>query len=466
MNYILGDQNRIAEESAHSEILSHEQSRLLARRIMDMTSNGGNTMVAFNISWVGNLRWARNRVNTGGETQATQIMISREINGARGSAVINTVADETLQGAVKRAEEVAQLQTENPERYPDIPSQALPHLKPEIWFDSTYGVSPESRGVAAEKLIKVVEDEGLVAAGYIETAARGSSVFNNENVDRYYPYTTSQYSVTVRDPDGTASGWAGIDFNDWNRIDTGLITKRAIEKCRKSANPVAIEPGRYTTILEPQALHGMLSILMGRPLDREAAESGVGPFAAPGGNSKIGQRVIDERITLSSDPMDPDCGFVPFDSVGEPMVPVKWIEEGVLKELYYSRWYGLKSLTKDQALPFNGAFSMSGGSTLMDEMVATTERGVLVTRFNNRPTVLDPQSLLMTGNTRDGLWLIERGKITRSIKNFRFTDSPFFVLNNVLQLGVPERVFSPGIPAVCPTIKVRDFAFTALMDAV
>jgi predicted Zn-dependent protease len=98
-------------------------------------------------------------------------------------------------------------------------------------------------------------------------------------------------------------------------------------------------------------------------------------------------------------------------------------------------------------------------------MIAGTTRGLLVTRLNN-VNIIDFSSMLLGGNTRDGLWLIERGKISKAVKNFRFTESPLFVFNNVEQLGVPQRVFRPGAPAVCPPIKVRDFSFTGLMDAV
>jgi predicted Zn-dependent protease len=200
-------------------------------------------------------------------------------------------------------------------------------------------------------------------------------------------------------------------------------------------------------------------------MDRIMAEQGQGPFAAGGGNSKIGQRVIDPRMTLSADPMDPDLGFVPFDWGGEPYLNTNWIENGVLKELSYPRFYGLQQLYKDWALPNSRAFRLSGGTATVDEMIARTARGLLVTRINN-VRLIDLSSMLLSGNTRDGLWLIENGKISKAVKNFHFTESPLFVLNNVEQMGVPHRVFRPGAPAVCPALKVQDFNFTGLMDAV
>jgi predicted Zn-dependent protease len=144
---------------------------------------------------------------------------------------------------------------------------------------------------------------------------------------------------------------------------------------------------------------------------------------------------------------------------------VTWIDHGVLKELAYYRPYGIKQLGKNSGLPNSYAFRMSGGKTSVDEMIATTKRGIRVTRFSN-VGVVDPKSLLLSGYTRDGTWLIENGKISKPIKNFRFTESPLFVLNNVEALGVPQRVFHPSAPVIVPPIKAREFNFTALSEAV
>ncbi len=217
--------------------------------------------------------------------------------------------------------------------------------------------------------------------------------------------------------------------------------------------------------LEPQAVSDLCSPILNRAMNRVMAEQGMGPFAAGNGNSKIGQKVFDERITISADPMDPDCGFVPFDWNGEPYQAVNWFERGVLKELAYDRHYGLTQLNRDAALPNSRAYRMSGGTATIDEMIASTERGILVTRFN-AIGVIDINSMLLGGNTRDGLWLVERGKISRPIKNFRITESPLFALNNIAQLGIPQRVFRPAAPAVVPALKINDFSFTGMMDAV
>jgi predicted Zn-dependent protease len=193
----------------------------------------------------------------------------------------------------------------------------------------------------------------------------------------------------------------------------------------------------------------------------------VSPWGPPAfvGGTRIGERVLDERITLSFDPLDPDLGVVPFADAGEPVVPVTWVKDGVLTALAYDRVYALQTLHEPLGKPNSGAFKMSGGTTTIDEMIATTKRGLIVTRFWGT-SMVDPFSILITGVTRDGLWLIENGKISHPVKNLRFTESPLFAFNQVDQLGVPVPIFSPGLPAVVPSVKVRDFSFTALVDAI
>jgi predicted Zn-dependent protease len=155
------------------------------------------------------------------------------------------------------------------------------------------------------------------------------------------------------------------------------------------------------------------------------------------------------------------------------MGPVKWIDRGVLTNLWYPRDYALRALGENTGVRLLTGYRMSGGETTVEEMVRTTRRGLLVTRFSN-VRLLDPSSLLATGLTRDGLWLIENGKISKAVKNFRFTESPLFVLNSLEQLGEPVPVFRPVArptsieltPAIVPPLKARDFSFTSLIDAI
>jgi predicted Zn-dependent protease len=226
---------------------------------------------------------------------------------------------------------------------------------------------------------------------------------------------------------------------------------------------VAVEPGRWMTILEPQAVAQLMAQVISYSMYRPEAEQ-QGVFNLESGQSKIGLPVFDRRITIASDPMDPEAGFPPFDINGVPYQKVNWVEEGVLKELFYDRRYALRTMGKPHPLLNSQAFRVSGGTATLESMIASTQRGLIVTRFHDIE-IVDRGTLLCSGTTRDGVWVIERGKITKPAKNFRFTESPMFAFNNVEELGAPVRVLAP-FPTVVPPMKIRDFSFTSMADAV
>jgi predicted Zn-dependent protease len=429
-----------------------------------MAQGGGETTLALESTWTGNLRWARNQITTSGDVRNNDVLLTRSVRGARMTVKVDMLDDADLETAVRRAEHLLRLYREQPES--DLHDDYFePALSPHIFFDSTYNMEAAQRAEVMKSVTQPTIQAGMLAAGYIEVSAHGRTIQNSRGQPRYYPYTLAQYSVTVRDPNGIGSGWAGVDWNDWMRIDAEKLSAVALDKCLRSRNPVAVEPGRYTTILEPQAVCDLFSLVMSY-LGREAAEMGYPPFnGLRPGTTKIGTQVFDSRLTITADPMDPDLGFPPFSLRGAVYHPVHWVDKGMLTNLAYDRHYGVTQLGLNTGLPNSYAFRMSGGETSFEEMISTTKRGVLVTRFSNIQLV-DRNSLLYTGYTRDGLWLIENGKLSKSIKNFKFTESPMFVFNSIEQYGVPQRVFHPSAPVIVPPIKVRDFSFTALADAV
>jgi predicted Zn-dependent protease len=462
--------------------LSEADCHDLLQRLSRVTRGGGLTSVIIKSSWTGNVRWARNQISTSGDVRNNYIQIHRNLFGADGAAAINDTSDEALVAAARRAERLAEMWREI--SYWDIgthrtfePFKSNPHL----FSESTYQLDAEHRAAAAVRLAKSAVDAGMLSAGYIEVSAKSIAQLDTLGRALYLQYTGAQYSVTVRDPQGTGSGWAGLDWNDWSRIDADKLSKIALDKCLKARNPVAVEPGRYTTILEPQATCDLVGAIVMGGLDREFAEAPDAPsvfFKAPGPPpiSMLGDKVVDERITISSDPMDPDAGFPPFNGMAsdfgfEPVYHAStWIKNGVLTELSYSRKYAIEQLGLSVGKPNPWAYRMSGGDTSIAEMISTTKRGLLVTRFSNL-RLMESRSLLLRGYTRDGLWLIQDGQVSKPVKNMVFTESVMFALNNVLQLGVPERVYHPGWgywpqPVVVPPLKVADFSFTALADAI
>lgn len=446
---------------AARRILSHDECASLLERILRLTKGGGDTALGIESRWVGNLRWALNRATTSGDTTNHTVRILRSINGARGVAETNKLDDASLRLAIESAERVATFYPENPDALP-LPG-AQRYLEPQLWSEATASLDAQARSRGAQTLVEPAREAGLLSAGYIEVSTQARAVLNTNGMNAYYAATRGEYSVTVRNEAGTGSGWAGTDDYDWERIDVDALSARALKKCVDSADARAIEPGRYTVILEPQAVHDLMVMAI-YLMDRVQAERSRSVYTLRPGYSKIGQKIFDHRITISTDPMDPECGYIPFDRDGYPYRAVTWVQDGVLKELSYNRHYALTQLGHGIPLPNPFAYRVSGGPTSVEEMIATTQRGLLVTRLNG-VTIVDMESLLLSGTTRDGMWLIERGKITRPVKNMRFTDSPMFAFNNVAQVGPVARVYAP-YPAIVPYIKVRDFNFMALADAV
>ena len=473
----------------------------IVQRLDAYATGGGYTGVWISSAWRGNVRWARNLVSAGSDVQQNHLVAFRSINGANCHMVqLNSTADDALMAAVRRAERLARLEQERPgtNLYPYVKQDM--GLSPAIFSETTVQLGAEERATAAQQLSQSSAKAGMLSAGYIEVSANSMAFLTSWGLTRYFQYTSAQYSVTVRDPAGTGSGWAGLDWHDWSKIKGEELSAIALDKCLKSQNPVRIEPGRYTTILEPQAVGQLVRELMkassgtlnSGTFSRPDAEGSSQPFnkirsgssSERPGFSKLGERLIDERITISSDPIDPELGFPPWGwnlvndypitGLSAPVYhPAVWFERGVLKNLAYSAEYARVELGQTPGLPLQGAFRMSGGDTSIAEMIATTKRGMLVTRFDS-VHLMEYSTVLCRGYTRDGLWLIENGAISKPAKNLAFTESPLFILNQVEQLGVPQRIFNPPTndpfalpqPIVAPPLKVRDFSFTALTDAV
>jgi predicted Zn-dependent protease len=444
--------------------LSKDDCVALGARVLPMAVGGGETWISLRSWWSGAVRWARNHSIGASDRRDIYVSVTRTVHRASGSVGTNQIDNASLQAAVRTAERIMRYHPYSPDGTVDVPVH-VSYANPTIWSDATFDLSSAARGAATRALIAPAAKAGMVAAGYLEVKGGGSAAIAPTGEVLYAPSTDAQCSITVRNPEGTGSGWAGLSSYDWRTIDVHALADRALRKCLASRNPVAVEPGRYTAILEPQAVAQLTNIIV-KNLSRTAAESNRGPFAGPRfGESKLGERLLDPRVSITHDPMDPQLGVVPFLGWGEPYRPVTWFDHGVLTTLSYSRAYALSELNEELGYPNSTAYRMSGGTATIDEMIATTKRGLLVTRLSNLIQI-DERSLLLMGFTRDGLWLVEDGKISKPVKNFRIVESPLFVLNNIEMLGVPEPVFNPDAPVVVPPLKVRDFNFASLSDAV
>ena len=443
-------------------VLSREQAQAIVERAVKL-SKADAVRVSVNSSRETNLRFADNQMSTSGVTTNSTIRIQSVFGKRKASVVTNDRSDEGLRRAVEQSEALARLAPEDPEYLGELPPQTYAPVN--AWFDRTADLSAEDRAKAAmTALAPARAAKDLTVAGFIICNANASAIGNSAGLFAYHRGTSANYTLTARTTDGTGSGWVGSESNDWSAIDFQSVADRAIDKARRSRNPVGIEPGRYTVIFEPEATANLVS-LMGGAFQARSADEGRSAFSKAGGGTRLGEKIVDERVTLLTDPADPLILGSPFDGEGMPTGKQTWVQNGVLNSLAYNRFWA----NKQGKAATGGAQSlrMASGKDTIESMIASTTRGVLVTRlWYLRP--LDARTLMYTGLTRDGTFLIENGKIARSIKNFRFNDSPLFMLNNLEGVGAAVRTAGgEGGPGVAmPPIKVRDFNFSSSSDAV
>jgi predicted Zn-dependent protease len=394
------------------------------------------------------------------------MVITSSFGKKSGTVTTAQFDDESLQRAVRNAEEIARLSPENPEAMPVLGPQTI--TPGAAYFEDAATATPDWRAGSVETALGMSKKQDVVSAGFVETQSAMQAVASSKGLFAYDRFTAADYNLTARTPDGTGSGWASKSFNELRLLDPGTLATAAIDKAARAKAPMAIEPGKYTVVLEPAAMADLLAYLMFSG-DARQADEGRSYFSKKGGGNRLGDQILDEKVQIYSDPEHPLAPTVRFDNEGLPISKNVWVEKGVLKDLFYSRFWADKMGKKPTAGPAN--LVMDGGTAKTEDLIAGVERGLLVTRFWYI-RMLDPQTILVTGLTRDGLFLIEKGKVTRPVKNMRWNESPIVAFNNIDVMTPAERVVSgegvggAGLSVVCPAARIREFTFSSSSDAV
>jgi predicted Zn-dependent protease len=456
------------------EYLSREQAKALADRVLSF-AKADETRVNIQSGWAGNSRFAGNEITTSGGTTNTSVTVTSTIGKRRASSETNILDDASLKRTVEFAESLARLSPENPELVPELGAQDYATVNG--YFESTAGLDPEKRAAAVKAAITAAEQAGgpnanIFVAGFLQANAGASAIATSRGLFAYHRSTSANLGITARTPDGTGSGWSNAGARDWSKVDAAALGRIASAKAAASRNPKAVEPGLYTVVLEPAAVADIMGSLLGT-FNARANDEGRGTFSKPGGGTKLGEKIADARVTMYSDPADPDLLAQPFANDGTPVKRVTYIENGILKEFSYDRFWAQKQ--GKQATGggggggfggggggFGAAIKFAGGTKSVEELIASTKRGILVTHFFY-VNALDPRTVMLTGLTRDGTFLIENGKITTAVKNFRWKDSPLFLLSRIEEIGMAVPV---GAGRVVPSLKCTDFNFASLSDAV
>jgi len=442
--------------------LNQEEAKRICDRVMGL-SKADECSVDISGSRAGNVRFARNSISTAGLNEDMTLTVQVAFGKKSGVAQLNEFDDKSLEKAVRRAEELARLAPENPEFMPAVGKQE--YKATPTFVRATAAIDPEYRAQVAAYSIEAAKKNKLVCAGFFNDSTRFNAVANSNGVFGFQEMTDLAYTCTVRTEDGRGSGWVTRSAVDAARFDAREAAGVAIEKALRSVDAKALEPGRYTVILEPAATSEVLGNMFSA-FDARDADEGRSFLTKSGGKNRLGDKLFDEQINVWADPWNPDVPVAPWDGrTGLARQRTDIIKNGRIASLDYSRYWAQKKGVA--ATAGHGNMIMAGGSKSLEELIASTKKGVVVTR-TWYIRMVDPQSLLLTGLTRDGTFYVENGKIKYPIKNFRFNESPVTILNNVDELGKPEVIGGDEVPyqMVLPPMKVRDFNFTSLSDAV
>ncbi len=410
----------------------------------------------------GNIRFALNNVSTSGIVSDTELGVQVAFGKRVGTATINEFGDDALERVVRRAEDLAKLAPENPEFVPAIGKQTY---RPSPTFNAaTAAITPEYRAQVAADSIAPCKADKLVAAGFLNDSQGFFAMANSNGNFAYQQSSGLDYTCTVRTDDGRGSGWVGRNLADVGKFDASSDIRIAMRKASDSAEAKALEPGKYTVILEPAAAAGLISFMMNF-FDARQADEGRSFLSKKGGGNKIGEQVYDPRVNISADPWAAEAAVLPWDQEGLPREKMRVVENGKIANLEYSRFWAQKQGRRAVGSP--GNLLMAGGTQSTADLVKGTAKGILVTR-TWYIRMVDPQTVLLTGLTRDGTFYIENGVIKYPVKNFRFNESPVIMLNNIEELGKPVRVAGDesNFVMMIPPMKLRDFTFTSLSDAV
>jgi predicted Zn-dependent protease len=412
-------------------------------------------------------RFANNAIHQHMGEETLSLSVRTQINGRTARASTHRLDEAGVRAVTERALELTRAQAADPDLLPM--ADPAPISPVDRWDHATAAITPGQRADAVAAMVAIARQHGLTTAGICSTRRSGVAIFNSRGVEALYRDTAAEFSVTMLH--GSSSGWAKGGAVRWQDIDPAAGAGIAAQKALASVDPVEWAPGRYTVILEPAAVLDLLGFVMwdfgAQPvLDQRSFLS-----------DRVGQKLFGDAVSLTDDCYHPLQTGAPFDAEGVPRQRVPLVESGWARNLVFARqsaWQWARRHAEAPApqptghgfplpnpygeAPLNVVFA--GGDQSLEQMIAATSRGILVTRLWYIREV-DPYRKILTGMTRDGTFAIENGKLTRGLRNFRFNQSMVELLNQIEAMSPAVRASGEeSFDMVVPALKVRDFNFT------
>ena len=448
-----------AEVNAPSEPrLTASELKAIAERILKF-SEADETEVEIDVTTDALTRFANNIIHQNVAEQVLHISVRAVMDGRTARATTNKTDEESLRRVMAAAEKLALHQPKIPGLLPMLGLQKTPQVR--RFFAATAEAMPQDRARAVTRVCKLAEKNKQTAAGIFSSGAMQTILANSKGLFAHHEQTRSDFSVTILEPN--SSGWAKANSPDIRDLDPDRLAERASRKAADSRQPRELAPGHCTTILEPSAVLDLVGFLFydfagTSVMDKRSCFT-----------DRMGKKVFGDNITLWDDVYHPFQLGAPYDGEGVPRQKVLLVDRGVPKNLVYSRATAKKMKKKPTGhgfslpneygeAPMNLVFA--GGDKSLDEMIRTTERGILVTRLWYIREV-DPYEKILTGMTRDGTFLVEDGRVAGGIRNFRFNQNILEMLSNVEMLGPAVRAAGEeSFEMVVPAMKVANFHFS------
>ena len=440
--------------------LSRQQAEQIFDRVLKY-STADETEVMVSSSAFALSRFANNIIHQNVSEESTVLSVRVVTEGRMARASTNKFDEESIRQTCEGVLALARLQPPDPELLPMPGPQTYRAVN--RFFHETAELSPATRAATIVSVIKRAEKSQLTAAGIFSSGASAYGLFNSRGLSTFHEETLAEFSVTMLGREG--SGWAKKTSPYWPEVEPQELAERAAQKALHSKNPQEIAPGKYTVILEPAAVLDLLGFLV---LDFSGLAVHEQRSCLTG---RVGEKVFGDNISLRDDVFHPSQTGAPFDGEGIPRQRVAIVKRGVVKSLVYARQtahkmgkqptgHGLPLPNELGEAPLN--IVMEGERSSLEDMVKSTPKGLLVTRFWYIREV-DPYQKILTGMTRDGTFWIEDGQVRHAVKNLRFNQSIVEMLRQVEMLGQPQRTAGEeSFEMVVPAMKVQEFNFSSL----
>jgi len=425
------------------------------------TLPGAELLVSLRGERSANTRFARSEITSTGDVDEVSLEVSAAFGRRHASAAGNQTDEAGLRALLARVGQLGRIAPEDPEHMPLLGPQRYQAV-PSAYDEATSRLSAAERAAGIKSAIEQGDAHKLDVSGFYEHSSETWALGSSSGLFAFHRRTEASFTTTARTLDGSGSGWAGAASQRSADVVPAALSAVAIDKAVRAQRPRPLPPGRYTVVLEPAAVANLLFFLL-RSLDARTADEGRSFFARPGGN-RMGERLFGDAITLRSDPADEALPSAPFGEDGLPARPRTWIDKGTLSALWYSRYWAEKQAKEPTGAP--RSVHLLGGRARDADLLSGVKRGVLITRFWYTRWV-DPQSLLVTGLTRDGVFLIEDGRVTTPVNNFRFNESPITMLKNADAL-TERTVRTPdsGLLVRVPALRTHGFNLASVSDAI